>query len=120
MTVRYRSEKFIKDLIIQGDDGRMYYIRAAEMEQFEKEEGAFKPNVRLLLNQNIALGALPEPEGAEPPPLGAENDLGFCYLINLASLRVPGDSLSRRAEVQDAAEPAEAPARAARGKAKHE
>ena len=112
MTVKYRSEKFIKDLIIQGDDGRMYYIHAAQMEQFEKEEGAFKPNVRMLLKQNITLGALPEPEGAEPPPLGAENDLGFCYLINLASLRVPGDSLSQRAEDQDVAGQDAAPGKA--------
>lgn len=95
MTTRYRNKKFIKDLIIQGDNGKLYYIRESQLQQFQKPRQAFKTNVLNLLNQNVTIGAIPEPHDAEPPPENADNELGFCYLINLASLRIPGNLVDR-------------------------
>lgn len=99
---KFRSEKFIKDLVIVADDGNLYYLKEDEWRnpKYRKEPSQFKPGLIYMIRQNVALGAIPEPEDA--PTKQADNGaLGFCYLLNMASLRIPGEFLNGLPETEE-------------------
>jgi hypothetical protein len=108
-TKKRRAEKFIKDLIIAGDDGKLYYLSESAWKANAKPASAFDPVIIDALRAGVALAAVPEHEGdpmsvdasaaaapaksgkaaksAKKPAKGQAHPLGFCYLVNLASLK---------------------------------
>lgn len=86
--VKFRDDKFIRDIVIAGEDGKIYYLKEEVWRSYEVPITSMKPGLLNLLKHNVALAAVPEPEDAptkqDPEKPGP---LGFCYLVNLASLR---------------------------------
>lgn len=92
MATQGRSEKFVKDLIIAGDDGKLYYLSEAEWKQHEVPISSCSPVIQAALRSGVAVAAVPETdEAAKPQQIEAKgkpvHTLGFCYLLSLASLR---------------------------------
>lgn len=89
--VKFRDNKFIKDIVIAGDDGKIYYLKEADWRSYEVPITSLKPGLLNLLKHNVALAAVPEPEDAPTTQAMTTESgpgvLGFCYLVNLASLR---------------------------------
>lgn len=105
-----RAEKFIKDLIIAGDDGKLYYLSEADWKAHAKPASSFDSVIIDALRAGVALAAVPEHEG-DPKSVAVAatattsaakgatkgkgkskggkpvHPLGFCYLVNLASLK---------------------------------
>src|SRR5262245_37748648 len=92
MAKKQRAEKFIKDLVIAGDDGKLYYLKESEWKARPVPSSSFDPVIMNALKSGVALAAVPE-HAADPKahtfdakgkPVHA---LGFCYLVSLASLK---------------------------------
>jgi hypothetical protein len=92
MARKQRPEKFVKDLVIAGEDGKLYYLKESEWKARPLSVSAFAGDVQQALKTGVALAAIPE---HEDDPKTHELDahgkpvhpLGFCYLISLASLK---------------------------------
>lgn len=105
--VNFRDNKFIKDIVIAGDDGKIYYLKEADWRSYEVPLTSLKPGLLNLLKHNVALAAVPEPEDAPTTQAlttdGKPGPLGFCYLVNLASLRTKTVFTERIAAMEDVA-----------------
>lgn len=92
MAKKHRPEKFVKDIVIAGDDGKLYYLKESEWKARPLKLEAFAADVQHLLKAGTALAAIPEHEDApKSHPLDAQgkpvHPLGFCYLVSLASIK---------------------------------
>ena len=92
MTARRRDEKFIKDLVIAGDDGKLYYLKESEWKARAVPLSKFKKEIKDSLQHGVALAAIPEdsksPKAHKFDSKGKPVEpLGFCYLVSLASLK---------------------------------
>lgn len=92
MAKKQRSEKFIKDLVIAGDDGKLYYLKESEWKARPMPASAFDSVITNALSAGVTLAAIPEL--ATSPKEHAFNakgkpvhTLGFCYLLGLAGLK---------------------------------
>ena len=89
---KQRPEKFIKDLVIAGDDGKLYYLSEAAWKAKPMPASSFAPVITNALKTGVALAAVPESHSdpkahtfdAKGKPV---HPLGFCYLVSLASLK---------------------------------
>lgn len=89
---KQRPEKFIKDLVIAGDDGKLYYLSEAAWKAKPMPASSFAPVITNALKAGVALAAVPETASdpkahtfdAKGKPV---QPLGFCYLVSLASLK---------------------------------
>jgi hypothetical protein len=87
-----RPEKFIKDLVIAGDDGKLYFLTESAWKAHPMPASAFAPTISNALKAGVALAAVPESAGdpkahsldAKGKPV---HPLAFCYLVSLASLK---------------------------------
>lgn len=92
MAKKYRPEKFIKDVIIAGDDGKLYFLTESEWKKRAVPLSKVSPEIKNALQNGVALAAIPEHQSA-PTSHRLDKDgkpvhtLGFCYLVSFASLR---------------------------------
>jgi len=92
MARKQRPAKFVKDIVIAGEDGKLYYLKESEWKARPLELSAFAPDIQHALKAGTALAAIPEHEDApKSHELDAQgkpvHPLGFCYLVSLASLK---------------------------------